>query len=415
MAARVVGFAKTIRNNWKKSLFASGLIAWGGNFAKQKYQEEELRRKYCAEAKKYGDQPVLPHEKPRKVTVFLNPAARSGKARKLFEKNVAPLLHLAGFEVGIVKTEYEGQAKKYMDVLENADCVMVAGGDGTLLEVVTGLLRRSDKLSQQIPVGVLPLGNVSSFAGLLFGYREEKELVQWLIDATMAVIKGSTKPVNVLSVKGKDDKTVYSVSGIEWGAYREAEKKKKKNWYFGKFKHHYNYLKYSIKQQWPPEVKGELVYGNPCSGCSACRPAPEWRWWHVLFKPRFEDFTKIINEDCGVQYHKEVNGVQFTARSNNYFQNENEASTEISISPVLERKDFLKEGFSKLDKKPYRDITSNSDVLTVGSFKFTPHLKEDEEAWFYIDNEEYDAMPIEVTVLKNGIHVFYDPQGTGPS
>jgi hypothetical protein len=37
MAARVVSFAKTIRNNWKKSLFFSGLAAWAGNFAKQKY------------------------------------------------------------------------------------------------------------------------------------------------------------------------------------------------------------------------------------------------------------------------------------------------------------------------------------------------------------------------------------------
>ncbi len=34
-----------------------------------------------------------------------------------------------------VQTEYEGQVKKYMEVLEDTDGIIVAGGDGTLLEV----------------------------------------------------------------------------------------------------------------------------------------------------------------------------------------------------------------------------------------------------------------------------------------
>lgn len=33
------------------------------------------------------------------------------------------------------QTEYEGQVKKYMEVLENTDAIIAAGGDGTLLEV----------------------------------------------------------------------------------------------------------------------------------------------------------------------------------------------------------------------------------------------------------------------------------------
>ena len=112
------------------------------------------------------------------------------KAKKLFDKNVAPILNLAGFEVTVVRvshylhvpinqsetkdysspfwqTEYEGQAKKFMDVLEQTDAILVAGGDGTLAEVfinnfsnrilhllsiisrqvVTGLLRRSDEVT----------------------------------------------------------------------------------------------------------------------------------------------------------------------------------------------------------------------------------------------------------------------------
>ena len=35
----------------------------------------------------------------------------------------------------MLQTEYEGQAKRYMDVLDTTDAVVVAGGDGTLSEV----------------------------------------------------------------------------------------------------------------------------------------------------------------------------------------------------------------------------------------------------------------------------------------
>ena len=44
------------------------------------------------------------------------------------------------WQVCYFQTEYEGQAKKYMEVLEDVDAVVVAGGDGTLLEVLYILL-----------------------------------------------------------------------------------------------------------------------------------------------------------------------------------------------------------------------------------------------------------------------------------
>ena len=39
-----------------------------------------------------------------------------------------------------LQTEYEGQVKKYMEVLENTDAIIAAGGDGTLLEVSNKLI-----------------------------------------------------------------------------------------------------------------------------------------------------------------------------------------------------------------------------------------------------------------------------------
>lgn len=45
-----------------------------------------------------------------------------------------------------LQTDYEGQAKKLMELMEQTDMLIVAGGDGTLQEVITGLLRRPDQV-----------------------------------------------------------------------------------------------------------------------------------------------------------------------------------------------------------------------------------------------------------------------------
>lgn len=45
-----------------------------------------------------------------------------------------------------LQTDYEGQAKKLMEFMEKTDMLIVAGGDGTLQEVITGLLRRPDQV-----------------------------------------------------------------------------------------------------------------------------------------------------------------------------------------------------------------------------------------------------------------------------
>lgn len=45
-----------------------------------------------------------------------------------------------------LQTDYEGQAKKLMELMEQTDMLIVAGGDGTVQEVVTGLLRRPDQV-----------------------------------------------------------------------------------------------------------------------------------------------------------------------------------------------------------------------------------------------------------------------------
>lgn len=151
----VVKFAKTVRNNWKKSVFFSGVVTYGVIYTKNYIETQDLMRLYCQKAAKFGKQPLPLHINPRHITVILNPSANKRKANEEFEKYCAPLLHLAGITVEIKKTESEGHAKTIIEEIGGTDAIVIAGGDGTLSEVVTGLLRKTNDKTSNIPLGKL--------------------------------------------------------------------------------------------------------------------------------------------------------------------------------------------------------------------------------------------------------------------
>lgn len=223
MMNRVVKLVKTVRNHWKKSTVAAVAAAFGIQYLDNRMRIQMMMRTYCETSKTFGDKPVLVGDRPRHVTVILNPAAKNGKSLASFEKYVAPLLHLAGIRVSVVKTEHEGQAKQLLDVMDNTDAVLVASGDGTLLEVVTGLCRRedSDVAIQKFPIGIIPVGRTNSVAKRLF-WDDRFDDVKLLAESAMAIVKWNTRPLNVMAIQGESGKPVYALSRLEWGIFRDV-------------------------------------------------------------------------------------------------------------------------------------------------------------------------------------------------
>ena len=76
----------------------------------------------------------------------------------------------------IPQTEYEGHAKDKAGELKETNAIVVAGGDGTLGEVITGLLRRDDEktLSSRWPVGIIPVGASNTLAKMLYTDSESE-------------------------------------------------------------------------------------------------------------------------------------------------------------------------------------------------------------------------------------------------
>uniref|UniRef100_A0A7N6BDS9 Acylglycerol kinase, mitochondrial n=1 Tax=Anabas testudineus TaxID=64144 RepID=A0A7N6BDS9_ANATE len=257
--ARVVKVFRTLRNHWKKSTFAVCVLSYGGYWLYGKHCDNVLRREACLVAREFGRQQIAPQERLRKATVILNPAACSGKANNLFEKNAAPILHLAGVEVTVVKTDYEGQAKKLMELMEQTDMLIVAGGDGTLQEVITGLLRRPDhdKFSNT-PIGFIPLGSHNSLSPSLHLLSDNK--VKDITSATLSILKGETVPLDVLQIKSEKEQPVFALMGLRWGAFRDVSSTISKYWYLGPLK--------TNAAHWFRTLRVRLYFLRHCRVCS---------------------------------------------------------------------------------------------------------------------------------------------------
>ena len=100
----------------------------------------------------------------KKLFFVFNPKAGKGKIKTAL-MDIVDIFNKGGYEVIIRATQYPKDAyemtRKYAD---KVDLVVCSGGDGTLDEVVAGLVETGSK----VPVGYIPAGSTNDFAGSLF-------------------------------------------------------------------------------------------------------------------------------------------------------------------------------------------------------------------------------------------------------
>lgn len=123
----------------------------------------------------------------KKMVFIVNP--RSGKMKiKNQLLNVLEIFGRAGFDIRICITAYQGHAIQIASEIsqEDADIIVVSGGDGTLNEVVTGIL----KSQKNIPVGYIPTGSTNDFAST-FGLPSD------IKKAATAIIEGEPNMIDI--------------------------------------------------------------------------------------------------------------------------------------------------------------------------------------------------------------------------
>lgn len=136
------------------------------------------------------------------------------------------------------------------------------------------------------------MGKTNSVANMLFRPGQHLAKVTSLAEATMAVVEEVVQPINVLRVEAVegDNKPIYALSGIKWGAFRDAEIKKDSYWVYGSLRKYATYLFNGYKSSLTWRCNALLSYSPPCTGCSNCAPNKvfhkSWvqRWICPLYK-----------------------------------------------------------------------------------------------------------------------------------
>uniref|UniRef100_A0A1L8DZ26 Acylglycerol kinase, mitochondrial n=1 Tax=Nyssomyia neivai TaxID=330878 RepID=A0A1L8DZ26_9DIPT len=402
--AFVVKFAKNVRNHWKKSLFAATLVSYGVSYGIDKLKINNLMKNYCEEASTYG---AVLGKSPQRVIVLVNPAANRRSAEETFKKYCEPILHLAGYLVDIVKTDSEGHARRYIEELQQfPSAIVVAGGDGTVSEVVTGLLRKSE---DTCPIGVLPVGRMNASSTGRTGNRVEE--AQQLAEAAISIVRGNVAKKHVMKIEVITDqdeehrRPVYAVGSFQWGAFRDILCLRDHYWYTGPLREYMAFLVNSFRSHPTWECSATITYTPPCSGCNNCRTvekkatASNGRWWSA-FSPRPENvpdknFTHVVNEVCANVNKIDGKHSEITVGP----------ATESGLHMVLSPLETSAFTFIRKSWKRLQNGTDNpQEAIEARTVQILPELKEDK--YYSIDNEEYDVKPIKITLIPHAIKMF---------
>jgi len=116
----------------------------------------------------------------KKIAIIAN--GKHNKALKL--KSELGKLLPENYTVIDKRTERQGHATElaHNAIMEGADYLIAAGGDGTMNEVINGVMQSSDEQRQKIIVGLFPLGTGNDFARTAQLAKSVKELAKLIID-----------------------------------------------------------------------------------------------------------------------------------------------------------------------------------------------------------------------------------------
>ena len=150
----------------------------------------------------------------RRYLLLVNPASGTRRGLVALEQ-VKPVFAAADAELDIRITERSGHARRLARTLDLAayNGICLIGGDGTVHEVVSGLLERGQPVS--IPLGIIPAGTGNDVA---------KQLgISSPLEAAQQIIAGRTSPFDVAKVEANGD-TDYCVTLVGWVGVAEINR-----------------------------------------------------------------------------------------------------------------------------------------------------------------------------------------------
>jgi len=390
----------TLRKHWKKSTFGFCALAYGLNYGSQRYREYLVRRESFLEAKKYGDKFISPLDKPRRLYIVLNPAANNRKSKKLFQKNVAPLFYLAGIDVTYIQSDYEGHAKTVVNYFDpTIDGIVVAGGNGTMQEIVTGIMRQDDKNPvKTIPVGIIPLGeHDNALFKRLFG--SDVVNVRAMCNAALTILEGNCKSVDVVEVK-TDRKPVYALNSVHIGLHQQVKEKLDdgKYWVLGPLRKYFA-CGWKTLKNWPP-IENAVTFS-----CDKCQPYKTSRTNESSLLNKAACSNDNVEETSKYICESEISTSGLSIWLNQEDLIENKPSFLVQFNnDEMSKTDFIQHGTQWITNHYKHTHADHMKTMLCEELSVTPALIEGLN--FDIDGEIFDGRPIHLSIHSKKLNMF---------
>ena len=142
-----------------------------------------------------------------KYYVLVNPKGGIKKGPGILQ-NVRPLFNAANAELNVIETEYAGHGRELAKTLdfEGYDGLCAVGGDGTMHEIINGLMNRAD--GRKIPIGLITGGTGNSFMHDV-DCLDPKQAVQ-------RILTDKRRTIDVAKVDASGE-IIYAFNIVGWG------------------------------------------------------------------------------------------------------------------------------------------------------------------------------------------------------
>ncbi len=181
--------------------------------------------------------PIQPQQavKPRTLQVLINPKGGTQQGKKVFDA-IRPILENANCHLDVIETQGGDitiQTVRELD-LTHVDGFVVVGGDGTVHELINGLMTHPDVVhpasgiypeslgrSEAItkPIGIIPAGTGNGLGKTILSLSQE---AYDPINAAFIIAKGQSKPIN-LGVVEQDGHQYYSILSLAWALISDID------------------------------------------------------------------------------------------------------------------------------------------------------------------------------------------------
>ena len=142
-----------------------------------------------------------------KYYLIVNPHGGNQKGPAVLEK-VKPIFEAGGAELDIKETRYAGHARNMANELNFSgyDGLCAIGGDGTMHELLNGMMTRED--GQKIPIGLVTGGTGNSFMRTIDCLDP--------VEAAKRILSGKRRKIDIAEVDAAGE-IIYGFNIVGWG------------------------------------------------------------------------------------------------------------------------------------------------------------------------------------------------------